>query len=44
MQFQEIKVAFLVFHVAETSVIVGLMDQRECVCCKKCTFKMAFLH
>lgn len=35
MQFQEIKVVFLVFYVAETSVIVGLMDQRECVCCVK---------
>lgn len=35
MQFQEIKVVFLVFYVAETSVIVGLMDQGEYVFCVK---------
>lgn len=44
MQFQEIKVVFLVFYVAETSVIVGLMDQGEYVLCKKCASKMPFLH
>lgn len=31
MQFQEIKVNFLVYYVDETSVIVGLMDQGEYV-------------
>lgn len=36
MQFQEIKVGFFVFYVAETSVIVGLMDQVEYVFCVKC--------
>lgn len=35
MQFQEIKVVFLVFYVTETSVIVGLMDQGEYVFCVK---------